>query len=132
MATNDPPDFAAASEPAVSGTYGYSGQEGGEEPEPVPGWRKPIAFVGWAVLIAVLIGLIIFGIIQLLQGPEPTPATPPTTNTSATTTTTTPPTATTPPTTTTAPPTTATTITDTATPSSAAPSQTRRRWPWLH
>ncbi|HSS24629.1 MAG TPA: hypothetical protein VLL82_09560 [Mycobacterium sp.] len=57
--------------------------------EPTPGWRKPIALVGWGVLIAVLIGLIIWGIIQLTQGP-PTPAqvttTTPTTATTATTT----------------------------------------------
>jgi cytoskeletal protein RodZ len=57
--------------------------------EPIPEWRKPIALVGWGVLIAVLIALIIWGIIQLAQGP-PTPAqgttTTPTTATTATTT----------------------------------------------
>jgi hypothetical protein len=46
----------------------------GPEPEPdapIPGWRKPIALVGWGVLIAILLGLIIWGIGQLVDGAAP-------------------------------------------------------------
>ncbi|MFZ1177810.1 MAG: hypothetical protein WAO15_16365 [Mycobacterium sp.] len=39
----------------------------------IPGWRKPIALVGWGALITVLIGLIVYGIVQLTQD-RPTPA----------------------------------------------------------
>lgn len=35
--------------------------------EAVPGWRKPIALVGWAVLIAFLIGVIAWGLNELAQ-----------------------------------------------------------------
>jgi hypothetical protein len=91
VASNNLPDLGG-NDPALPGTYGYDG----EEPEPVPAWRKPIALVGWALLIAVLIGLIIYGIIALMQGPEPTPTTTTTRTTTATTTPTTPTTTTTP------------------------------------
>lgn len=76
MARHDPPDYGAG-DPTAYGNYGYGDQRGGygqqPPPEPTPGWRKPLALAGWGVLIAVLIGLIIFGIIQLAHG-RPTPA----------------------------------------------------------
>jgi len=96
VAGNDPPDYGA------DNPTGY----GGNEPEPqapLPGWRKPIALVGWGVLIAVLIGLIIWGIIQLAHG-APTQAPATTTTTTTTTTTPTP------------------TTTDTGTPTTNSPS----------
>jgi hypothetical protein len=55
------------------------------EPEdPIPGWRTPLALAGWGALIAILIALIVWGILQLARGnppPEPvivitTPTTP--------------------------------------------------------
>jgi cytoskeletal protein RodZ len=68
--------------------------------EAVPGWRKPIALVGWAVLIAFLIGVIVWGLNQLAQDratpsavTTTTTAPPATTATPTTTTTTTPPSA---------------------------------------
>lgn len=77
MARHEPPD----------------GTGGGQEPEleaPIPGWRKPIALVGWGVLIAVLIALIIYGIIQLAHGSPPRePATTTTTTSPSSATTTT-------------------------------------------
>ena len=97
MARRAPSDYGV-SDPTVHVDYGYGaydGNGGGQEPapepeEPIPGWRKPIALVGWGILIAVLIGLIIWGIIQLAQGAPPQePAT--TTTTATTTTKTTPP-----------------------------------------
>jgi hypothetical protein len=65
----------------------YDPTVNGPEPEfdePIPGWRTPIALAGWGTLIAILIALIVWGIIQLAQGPgpqEPAPTfitTPPT------------------------------------------------------
>jgi hypothetical protein len=55
-----------------------------EPEEPIPGWRTPIALAGWGGLIAILIALIVWGIIQLAHGAPPqepaitltTPATP--------------------------------------------------------
>jgi hypothetical protein len=42
------------------------------QPEaPIPIWCKPIALVGWGVLIAILLGLIIWGIGQLVRGAPP-------------------------------------------------------------
>lgn len=87
MARYDPPDYG----------HGGNGGGDGQEPlpeEPLPGWRKPIALVGWCVLIAILLGLIIWGIIQLAQGSPP--QRPATTTNTTTTTTTTPPSSTAP------------------------------------
>jgi cytoskeletal protein RodZ len=42
-----------------------------EPQEPIPGWRTPIALAGWGVLIAILIALIVWGIIQLAEGAPP-------------------------------------------------------------
>ncbi|WP_373200097.1 oligopeptide transporter substrate-binding protein [Mycobacterium marinum] len=96
MARHDPPDYGAG-DPTAYGNYGYGDQGGGygqqPPPEPTPGWRKPLALAGWGVLIAVLIGLIIFGIIQLAHG-RPIPASV-TKTVTATMTTTTPTTTTT-------------------------------------
>lgn len=106
MARNDPPDYGA------DNPTGYGGNEP-EPQEPIPGWRKPIALVGWGVLIAVLIGLIIWGIIQLAQGaPTQAPATTTTTTTTTTPTTDTGTTSTTP----------TPTTTDTGTPTTNSPS----------
>ncbi|ORB96020.1 oligopeptide transporter substrate-binding protein [Mycobacterium persicum] len=116
MARYDPPDYGGG-DPTVYGNYGYGDGPGGygQQPQPapsIPGWRKPLALVGWGVLIAALIAVIVYGIIQLAHG-RPTPASVTTT----VTTTTMPPTTTTAPTTTTttSPPTTTTTTTSTTT-----------------
>lgn len=86
MARYAPPDYRAG-DPTVYGNYDDGGNGGGQEPEldePIPGWRKPIALVGWGVLTTVLIELIIYGIIQLAHGSSTQePAT--TTTTTATT-----------------------------------------------
>lgn len=42
-----------------------------EHEDPIPGWRKPIALAGWGGLIAILIALIVWGIMQLMQGAPP-------------------------------------------------------------
>jgi|SRR5947209_11216762 cytoskeletal protein RodZ len=102
--------------------------------EAVPGWRKPIALVGWAVLIAALIAVIVWGINQLAQGPgtpaavTTTTAPPPaavttTTSTTATTTgTTTAPTADTD----------ATSTTPTTTTDTGAPTKSRSQGAFPH
>ncbi|WP_156623116.1 oligopeptide transporter substrate-binding protein [Mycobacterium sp. 1164966.3] len=108
MARNDPSDYGA-NDPAAHGNLGYAGNSGAEfEPEPVPAWRKPVGLLGIGLLIAVLIGLIIFGVLELMHGPGSTPA--PTTS-RPTTATTTAHTTSSPTTTTTTPTTTATTTT---------------------
>ena len=65
----------------------YDPTVNGHQPEleePIPGWRTPIALAGWGTLIAILIALIVWGIIQLAKGvppQEPAPVlitTPPT------------------------------------------------------
>jgi hypothetical protein len=52
----------------------YDPTVNGHEPEldePIPGWRTPIALAGWGTLIAILIALIVWGIIQLARGAPP-------------------------------------------------------------
>jgi cytoskeletal protein RodZ len=110
VATNDPTGFGA-NDPAAHSNYGYRGED--EAPEPVPGWRKPIALVGWCLLIAVLIGVIIWGTLELTQGSDATPPAPTTTSTTVTTAPTTA--------TTTATTTTATTTTSTTQPTASPP-----------
>jgi hypothetical protein len=66
------------------------------EREPTPWYRKPVNLIIWAVMVLILIGLIIYGIIELIGGNQATDTTP-----SSTTTTT--PTTTAPSTTTTSP-----------------------------
>ena len=65
----------AGREPGHYGAGGTIVQDNyGQEPEPetpIPGWRRPIALVGWGVLIAILLGLIIWGIGQLVHGAPP-------------------------------------------------------------
>jgi hypothetical protein len=63
MAGRAPSDFLVY-DPTVSG---YEP----EPEEPIPGWRRPIALAGWGVLIAILIALIVWGIIQLAEGAPP-------------------------------------------------------------
>lgn len=69
------------------------------ETEPTPWYRKPPLLIAWLVFVAILIGLIVYGITELLHGEQGTSPTPSTSHTSTTTTTTT----TTPTTTTTTP-----------------------------
>ena len=63
MAGRAPSDFLVY-DPIVTGHEA-------EPEEPIPGWRKPIALAGWGILIAILIALIVWGIIQLAEGPPP-------------------------------------------------------------
>jgi hypothetical protein len=71
-----------------------------QETEPTAWYRKPVMLVGWALFVLILIALIVFGLMQLLQGEQGTSRIPSTSTTPPTTTTTT----TTPPTTTTTAP----------------------------
>jgi hypothetical protein len=69
----------------------------GREAEPTPWYRRPVLLAAWLLLVLVLIGLIVFGIVELLHGNEgttPTPTTSTTTPTTTESTTTTPPTTT--------------------------------------
>jgi hypothetical protein len=71
MARRAPADYLVDDPVDVDYGYDESGGAGTEPEEPIPGWRKPIALAGWGVLIAILIGLIIWGIMQLVQGAPP-------------------------------------------------------------
>jgi hypothetical protein len=74
-----------------------------EEAEFTAWYRKPVVLIGWSLFVAILIGLIVYGIIELIHGNNGTSNNPSTSTTiPSTTTTTTPPTTAT---TTTAPPT---------------------------
>ncbi|BBY39405.1 hypothetical protein MMAN_35390 [Mycobacterium mantenii] len=65
-----------------------------QEAEPTPWYRKPGMLIAWLVSVVVLIGLIVFGIIELIHGEETVNHTPKTTTSTTTTTTTTTPTTT--------------------------------------
>jgi cytoskeletal protein RodZ len=75
-----------------------------EEAEFTAWYRKPVVLIGWGLFVAILIGLIVYGIIELIHDNNGTTNNPSTSTTipSTTTSTTTPPTTAT---TTTAPPT---------------------------
>jgi hypothetical protein len=57
------------------------------EPEPTPWYRKPVNLIIWAVAVLVLIGLIIYGIVELIGGDQGTGNTPSSTTTTTPTTT---------------------------------------------
>jgi hypothetical protein len=81
MARHAPSDYYVDDDPTVFIHYGDDEFVSAEpDPnDPIPGWRKPIALAGWGGLIAVLIALIVWGIIQLAHGSPPQePATRPT------------------------------------------------------
>jgi cell division septation protein DedD len=82
----------------------------GEDAEPIAWYRRPVVLIVWALTVLILIGLIVFGITQLVgdQGTTTNPKTTTTTPTTTSTTTTTPSTTSTTPTTT--PTTTETTV----------------------
>ncbi|ORV52484.1 hypothetical protein AWC05_23655 [Mycobacterium florentinum] len=89
MGRHAPADHFVDDDPTVFIHYGDD-DHGSAEPDPddpIPGWRKPIALAGWGLLIAVLIALIVWGIIQLMHGAPPQQ---PITNTTPATATTTP------------------------------------------
>jgi hypothetical protein len=68
-----------------------------EDAGPTPWYRKPLWLIGWGLLVVVLIGLIVYGITELIHESQGTSHTPPTTRNTipSTTTTTTPSSATT-------------------------------------
>jgi hypothetical protein len=84
-----------------------------KETEPAAWYRKPVVLIVWALLVLVLIGLIVYGLGELIGGSEGTAPAP-----SMTTTTTTAPSSSTTTATTTTPP--ASTTTPTAPPTSTA------------
>jgi hypothetical protein len=87
----------------------------GQETEPTPWYRKPAGLIGWIIAVAILIGLIVYGIMELIGGGEGTTYSP---STSAT-----------PTTTTTAPPAATTTEPSTTPPTSTAASRRRKGRP---
>ena len=109
-----------------------------EETEPTAWYRRPVVLIGWGLMVAILIALIVYGIIELIgdQGTGRTPSTTTTPShstpmTTTTTTTTTPPSTTTTTTATTAPPTSSAVQPPAHEPTQQQPTH-RHRWPsWL-
>lgn len=60
-----------------------------QEAEPTPWYRKPKMLIAWLVSVVILIALIVFGIIELVNGQQNVPHAPKTTTPTSTTTTTT-------------------------------------------
>ena len=58
-----------------------------QESEPTPWYRKPVLLAAWLVFVLILIGLIIYGLMELLGGNQGSTRTPTTSTTSTTTTT---------------------------------------------
>ncbi|OBH07720.1 hypothetical protein [Mycobacterium sp. E3247] len=100
-------DYGMADQPTSGEAPPYPPDETGQpdafdalESEPTPWYRKPPLLIAWLVFVVILIGLIAYGITELLKGGQGTSPTPSTSSTSSTTTTTTTtPTSTTTPTT---------------------------------
>jgi hypothetical protein len=61
-------DFARAYDPTRDPAH--------DQGEVAPGWRRPILLAGWGAMVAALLGLLIYGIYLLVQGPNPAPTTP--------------------------------------------------------
>lgn len=117
-----PPHTGHAPDPGFEGTEIIDARGADpfdEEPQPTPWYRKPALLVAWLLVVLILIGLIVFGIVELLHGEDATSHTPSSTPTTTTTTSTTESTASTTTTTTTTEPSTS----DTGQPSPQQPSQ---------
>ena len=94
-----PPDQRLGQTPPEQ--YEPDGDPFDQDTEPTAWYRKPVVLIGWALSVLILIALIVYGLMQLLQGQQGTsgvPSTSTTAPTSTITTTTPPTTATTPPT----------------------------------
>lgn len=78
-------------EPPVNPAAGFEQPEafGDLDTEPTPWYRRPPLLIAWLVFVIILIGLIVYGITELLSGGQGT--SPSTSSTSTTTTTTTTP-----------------------------------------
>jgi hypothetical protein len=49
-----------------------------EDAEFTPWYRKPVMLIGWGLFVAILIGVIVYGILQLIHGNDATTDNPPT------------------------------------------------------
>ncbi|OBK43172.1 hypothetical protein [Mycobacterium sp. 1081908.1] len=63
-----------------------------QQPEPTPWYRKPAGIIAWIVAVLILLALIVYGLMELIQGgghgTSPSPSTTSSTTTTTTTTTT--------------------------------------------
>ena len=102
-----PPNALPAEPPTDFGRAPEGPDPFDEETEPTPWYRRPVGIIAWVVAVLVLIALIVYGLMELIQGDQGAGHTPSTSTTApSTTSTTTPPTTTStaPPTTTEPPP----------------------------
>jgi hypothetical protein len=94
--TGGPPPAGLPPAPAEPGQPAppYSPEPFDQETEPKPWYRKPAGIIAWVVAVLILLGLIAYGITQLIQGGQggsPSPSTSTSTTPTTTTPTTTPP-----------------------------------------
>jgi hypothetical protein len=61
----------------------------GQEPEPTPWYRKPVGIIAWILAVLILLALIVYGLMELIQGGHGTSPGPATTSSATPTTTTT-------------------------------------------
>lgn len=88
-----PPNFPPPPPHGFERTDGFDAFD--QDAEPKPWYRKPGMLIAWLVSVVILIALIVFGIIELIQGDQSVDHAPKsTTRTTTTTTTTTTPTTT--------------------------------------
>ncbi len=141
MARNGPPDdfhnqptqfsdFRAAAPPPREAPAEDESQQSVDTldaPEPTPWYRKPAALAGWIAAVLILIGLIAFGLSELLHDTQGTGNTPSTSTSTAPSPTT--PTTTTPPTTTTTSTTTTPSTSAAVEPPAQQPTQQQTRQP---
>ncbi|OQZ88447.1 hypothetical protein BST11_22770 [Mycobacterium alsense] len=59
----------------------------GAEPEPTPWYRRPAGIIAWVVAVLTLLALIVYGLMQLIQGGQGTGPAPSTSSTTPATTT---------------------------------------------
>ncbi|ORW87050.1 hypothetical protein AWB92_24375 [Mycobacterium sp. IEC1808] len=100
MASNGPPDdfhnqrtqyanYGAAEPPPDQPEQPEALDPFEQEPEPTPWYRKPAGIIAWIVAVLVLLALIVYGLMELIQGGQGTSPSPSTTSSTSPTTTTT-------------------------------------------
>lgn len=100
MASNGPPDdfhnqrtqyanYGAAEPPPDQPEQPEALDPFEQEPEPTPWYRKPAGIIAWIVAVLVLLALIVYGLMELVQGGQGTSPSPSTTSSTSPTTTTT-------------------------------------------
>ncbi|OBI20997.1 hypothetical protein A5712_16570 [Mycobacterium sp. E2327] len=100
MASNGPPDdfhnqrtqyanYGAAEPPPDQPEQPEALDPFEQEPEPTPWYRKPAGIIAWIIAVLILLALIVYGLMELIQGGKGTSPSPSTTSSTTPTTSTT-------------------------------------------